>query len=68
MTTWEIHLQRVYDAIEPGPGRFVLVDRVWPRGIRKQALPVRARLRGCASVALVPLQDHGDCSMAGQGP
>lgn len=32
-----IRIQRVYDR-QPGPGRRVLIDRVWPRGIRKDQL------------------------------
>lgn len=35
----EIHLKRVYEAAEPGDGVRVLVDRLWPRGIRKENLP-----------------------------
>lgn len=31
----EIRTGRVYDAPEPDDGRRVLVDRLWPRGIRK---------------------------------
>lgn len=30
-----IHLQRIYDKDAPPPGRRVLVDRIWPRGISK---------------------------------
>ena len=35
----EIHLKRVYEAAEPSDGVRVLVDRLWPRGIRKADLP-----------------------------
>lgn len=31
-----IKLKRVYDAPEPGDGRRVLVDRLWPRGLKKE--------------------------------
>jgi uncharacterized protein YeaO (DUF488 family) len=31
-------LQRVYDRTPIGPGRRVLVDRLWPRGVRKAEL------------------------------
>jgi uncharacterized protein YeaO (DUF488 family) len=31
-----IKLKRVYDAPEPGDGKRVLVDRLWPRGLRKE--------------------------------
>jgi uncharacterized protein YeaO (DUF488 family) len=30
-------VRRVYDAPEPSDGARVLVDRVWPRGLRKEA-------------------------------
>lgn len=32
-----VHLKRVYDPPAPGDGARVLVDRVWPRGMTKQA-------------------------------
>ena len=38
----EIHLKRVYEAAEPSDGVRVLVDRLWPRGIRKADLPYDA--------------------------
>ena len=33
----EILCKRIYDAPEPGDGFRVLVDRLWPRGIKKDA-------------------------------
>jgi uncharacterized protein YeaO (DUF488 family) len=30
-----IHLKRVYEAADPADGLRVLVDRLWPRGLRK---------------------------------
>lgn len=33
-----VRVRRVYDAPEPEDGVRVLVDRLWPRGIRKDAL------------------------------
>ena len=33
----EIRVRRVYDAPSPDDGARVLVDRVWPRGLRKDA-------------------------------
>ena len=33
----EIQVRRVYDAPSPADGARVLVDRVWPRGLRKDA-------------------------------
>lgn len=35
MTQREIRVRRVYDRSEPDDGVRVLVDRVWPRGLRK---------------------------------
>lgn len=33
----DIRVHRVYDDASPGGGTRVLVDRVWPRGLRKDA-------------------------------
>jgi uncharacterized protein YeaO (DUF488 family) len=35
---YEIHLQRVYDKSAVGRGTLFLVDRIWPRGIKKTEL------------------------------
>ncbi len=32
----EFRLKRVYDPVETDDGRRVLVDRVWPRGLRRE--------------------------------
>lgn len=37
MTTTNIRVQRVYDPPAPDGGARVLVDRIWPRGLRKDA-------------------------------
>jgi uncharacterized protein YeaO (DUF488 family) len=37
MTRRDIRVRRIYDPAETGDGIRVLVDRVWPRGIRKEA-------------------------------
>ncbi len=31
-----VRMKRVYDPYEPGDGRRILVDRLWPRGIKKE--------------------------------
>jgi len=31
-----VKVKRVYDPASPGDGRRILVDRLWPRGIRKE--------------------------------
>lgn len=32
----DVRLRRVYEPAEPGDGKRVLVDRVWPRGLSKE--------------------------------
>lgn len=34
----EIRIKRVYDPVEESDGMRILVDRLWPRGARKEAL------------------------------
>jgi uncharacterized protein YeaO (DUF488 family) len=36
--TPQVRVRRVYDSPEPGDGRRVLVDRLWPRGVTKSAV------------------------------
>ncbi|MFQ5693265.1 MAG: DUF488 domain-containing protein [Nitrospinota bacterium] len=44
-----IRVRRVYEeAREPGPGPRFLVDRLWPRGVRKEALALDAWLKDAA--------------------
>jgi uncharacterized protein YeaO (DUF488 family) len=43
-----IRIKRVYDPPEPADGRRVLVDRVWPRGLSKEALAVERWARDLA--------------------
>ena len=42
MLMHEIRLKRVYEVPSPDDGVRVLVDRLWPRGIRKADLPYDA--------------------------
>jgi len=35
-----IVLKRAYEASAPSDGRRILVERLWPRGIRKEALVI----------------------------
>src|SRR5579875_2626322 len=37
MTGIDVRIRRVYDEPSPQDGRRVLVDRLWPRGLRKDA-------------------------------
>ncbi|NPD33008.1 DUF488 family protein [Eggerthellaceae bacterium zg-997] len=40
MVVNRIQVKRVYDPAEPTDGYRMLVDRLWPRGMRKDALPL----------------------------
>jgi len=41
----EIRIQRVYDLDRPTIGKRILADRVWPRGLKKEALRLDAWMR-----------------------
>ncbi len=43
-----ISYRRVYEEISPSDGARVLVDRVWPRGMKKEALDLTEWLRDVA--------------------
>ncbi|GBD20218.1 hypothetical protein HRbin28_00658 [bacterium HR28] len=43
-----IQLKRVYDPVEPGDGERYLVERLWPRGMRRDELVITAWLREAA--------------------
>ncbi len=43
-----IKLKRAYDPAQPGDGRRFLVERLWPRGLRKEALHLDAWLKEVA--------------------
>jgi uncharacterized protein YeaO (DUF488 family) len=43
-----VKLKRVYDDAARGDGHRVLVERLWPRGIRKQDLAIDERLKDVA--------------------
>ncbi len=43
-----INLHRAYDAKSPGRGRRFLVERLWPRGVKKNDLPVDGWLKEVA--------------------
>ena len=44
----QIFLKRVYDPAEPGDGYRVLVDRLWPRGLTRDAARIQAWLKDLA--------------------
>jgi uncharacterized protein YeaO (DUF488 family) len=43
-----IALKRVYEPVEEGDGTRFLVERLWPRGVRKEALVLDAWLKDVA--------------------
>ena len=43
-----IRVRRIYDDPQPGDGSRVLVDRLWPRGLRKDAAALDEWLRDAA--------------------
>jgi len=43
-----IRLSRIYDPLSPDDGRRVLVDRIWPRGIKKEEARIHAWLKELA--------------------
>jgi uncharacterized protein YeaO (DUF488 family) len=43
-----IRTRRVYDPPEPGDGTRFLVERLWPRGMKKEALPLDGWLKDAA--------------------
>jgi uncharacterized protein YeaO (DUF488 family) len=44
----EVLLKRAYEAPAPGDGRRILVDRLWPRGLRRAGAGIDAWLRELA--------------------
>ena len=46
-----IRLKRIYDPPQPDDGARFLVDRLWPRGIRKEALYIDGWLKDVAPSA-----------------
>jgi uncharacterized protein YeaO (DUF488 family) len=43
-----IKLKRAYEAAAPGDGLRILVERLWPRGVRKQDAKIDLWLKGLA--------------------
>jgi uncharacterized protein YeaO (DUF488 family) len=44
----DIRLKRAYEPAEPDDGQRFLVERLWPRGVRKEDLPLDAWLKELA--------------------
>ncbi|MPZ63105.1 MAG: DUF488 family protein [Propionibacteriales bacterium] len=54
-----VGLKRVYDPVEEGDGLRVLVDRLWPRGVRKDDPRVDEWLRDLAPSHELRREFHG---------
>jgi uncharacterized protein YeaO (DUF488 family) len=55
-----IKMKRVYEAVEATDGERFLVDRLWPRGVRKESLAMRAWCREAAPSNELRLWYHHD--------
>lgn len=56
----EVRLKRVYDPESPGDGFRVLVDKLWPRGIRKEAFHYDLWAKRIAPSTSLRVWYHGD--------
>jgi uncharacterized protein YeaO (DUF488 family) len=43
-----VHIKRIYEPFSPNDGHRVLVDRLWPRGIKKEAAKIEEWLKEVA--------------------
>ena len=43
-----VKIKRVYDAESPGDGKRILIDRLWPRGIKKESIRIDEWLKEIA--------------------
>lgn len=63
--SYEIVLKRIYSPSEPTDGARVLVDRLWPRGKRRESLNLTDWYRGASPSTLLRRQLHeGEISTA----
>lgn len=61
-----VYAKRIYDASEPSDGYRILVDRLWPRGMKKTEAPIDEWLREVApSTALRTWFDHDPSRWSG---
>lgn len=49
--TGQLHIKRIYEPASPADGQRVLVDRVWPRGISRDAARLTLWLKEIAPTA-----------------
>jgi len=63
--TMHVQLKRIYDPPSPDDGLRVLVDRLWPRGVKKEAAELDEWLKDVApSPELRTWWDHDPARMA----
>ena len=55
-----VHIKRVYDPVEPGDGFRVLVDRLWPRGLSREAAEIDLWVKDLAPSTELRRWFHGD--------
>lgn len=55
-----IKLKRVYEPADPGDGKRFLVDRLWPRGVKKEALRCEGWLKQVAPSSELRRRFHHD--------
>ncbi|MEM9729072.1 MAG: DUF488 family protein [Myxococcota bacterium] len=56
----KIRIKRVYEPVEPGDGIPVLVDRLWPRGLSKEAAQIDVWVKELAPSTELRRWFHGD--------
>ena len=66
MGTEDIRVRRVYEDPSPDDGARVLVDRVWPRGMRKDAARLDEWAKDVAPSAGLRTWDHHDPAKFGE--
>jgi hypothetical protein len=59
-----MRLKRAYEPSAPGDGRRFLVERLWPRGVKKSSLPLYAWLK---RLRLVTRSVGGSATTQGNG-
>ena len=57
--SYEIFLKRIYTPSEPSDGARILVDRLWPRGKRRESLELTDWYRDASPTPLLRRQLHG---------
>jgi uncharacterized protein YeaO (DUF488 family) len=66
--TYEILLKRIQESVDPNDGARVLVDRLWPRGRRRDAMELTDWYREASPSSVLRTQYHGDRSTCRASP